>query len=74
MCSAISDALGDFDEYANADLRDGSVWSSSALDHHLNGEVLPHLDNYSSQNVVGGLRPTLEELHLGESSPYEKVS
>lgn len=74
MCSAISDALGDCDEYANANQSAGIVRSTSALEHHLNGEVLPHVDNYDSQHIVGGLRPTLEELHLGEASLSEKVS
>lgn len=70
MYSGTSDAFGDYDEFS----KDWSVDGRTALEHHLNGDVLPHLDNYHSQQTKNQLRPTLEELHLGQVSRSEKVT
>ena len=55
-----------------AHLRD-SVRTVRTLQHHLSREALPHLDNYHAQQTAGGLRPTLDELHLGTEPRSKKV-
>ena len=52
-----------------------SLRINRGLKRQLSREALPKMDNYNQPNTQVGLgRPSLEQLHLGESIPSSEVS
>jgi len=51
-----------------------SLRINRGLKRQLSREALPKMDNYNQPNTQVGLgRPSLEQLHLGESIPSSEV-
>lgn len=45
-----------------------------SLKHHLSREALPQMRNYNTQANVSGVRPTMDELYLGETPKNQEVN